>query len=58
MTSALVLTGAPGAGKSARELAELGTALDGIDLVLDTDERDAEDVARAVLAAMRERELL
>ncbi len=42
----------------ARALAGVVPALDGIDLTLDTEERDAEDAAHAVLAAMRERELL
>ena len=42
----------------ARALANVVPALAGIDLILDTDGRDAEDVARTVLAAMRERELL
>ena len=42
----------------ARELADAVPALEGIDLQLDTEGRDAEDVARTVLAAMRERGLL
>ncbi len=42
----------------ARALADRVPALDGIDVTLDTVARDAEDVARALLAAMRERELL
>jgi chloramphenicol 3-O-phosphotransferase len=42
----------------ARELAEVVPALEGIDLRLDTEGRDAEDLARTVLAAMRERGLL
>lgn len=42
----------------ARELADAVPALAGIDLLLDTEGRDAGDVARAVLAAMRERGLL
>ncbi len=42
----------------ARELADAVPALQGIDLELDTEGRDAADVARTVLAAMRERGLL
>ncbi len=41
----------------ARALAETVPAIAGVDLVLDTDGRDAEDVAGTVLAAMRERGL-
>ena len=42
----------------ARTLAGAVPALDGIDLVLDTDGCDAEQVARTLLAALRERGLL
>jgi hypothetical protein len=50
--------GKPALIAHARELAGTVPALTGTDLVIDTDGRDAEDVARAVLAAMRERGLL
>ena len=49
--------GKPGLVAHARALAETVPAIAGVDLVLDTDGRDAEDVAGTVLAAMRERGL-
>jgi broad-specificity NMP kinase len=42
----------------ARALADAVPALEGVDLVLDTDGSDPEEVALAVLAAMRERAFL
>jgi broad-specificity NMP kinase len=50
--------GKPGLIVHARRLSEIVPALEGIDLALETEGRDAEDVARDVLAAMGERALL
>ena len=50
--------GKPALIAHARALAGEVPALDGIDLVLDTGARDADDLARAVLAAMRERRIV
>jgi chloramphenicol 3-O-phosphotransferase len=50
--------GKPGLIVHARKLAEIVPALGGIDLELESEGRDAEDLARAALAEMGERRLL
>jgi broad-specificity NMP kinase len=56
MTSALVLTGAPGTGKSsvhAQQLARTIPTIEGVDVVIDTEGRDPADVARVVHDVLR-----